>query len=233
LTVFGFQGFSSGAETVLQIEFMMVAFLFPYIRDLIPFFNIITEYLMKGTFRVIQAFATSFVNPRMIGQDILDAFSEVVDSIPTPGNIVFAGVDVGGLFAKYMGMKYQTHGMSFLSFPIFDPVLASIFKLDELKAVFVTNVHTFRGIFAKQEPQTATNFGIPWIGTRLMGNVESGSDLNKGIGITTLFRDSVYRSFCILSEVCGRGERFGSYCEALIGAPDLAHIREAQSRLYP
>jgi hypothetical protein len=232
LTVFGFRGFASGAESALQIEFVVVAFLFPYIRDLIPFFTVITEYLMKATFRAIQSFATSFVNPRMMGYEILDVFSDVVDSMPTPRNIVFTGVDVGGIFAKYMGMKYQTHGVSFVSFPIFDPVLASVFKLDEYRAVFVTNVHTFRGILTKQEPQRATNFGIPWIGTSLVDTVESGADVNKGIKVTTSFRDSVYRSFCILSEVCGRGKQFGSYCEALIGARNLAWIREELSGIY-
>jgi hypothetical protein len=225
LMVFAFRGFSSGAETALHAQIVAQEFILPVVTDMAPLYGSISGLWLSWWLGHVQILSQSWVNPAPPVQVFMDKITKAVDSSNST-RLMFTGINIGGLFAKALGMKYGTVGMSFLSFPIVDDLLGPLFDIDEKNALFVTNIHTFGGVFTAQEPQTATNFGIPWIGSAYLENVRDVAGLSD-FKVGTVIRDSVYRSFCILSEICGRNQQFGPYCEEAIGERDLLFIRSA------
>jgi hypothetical protein len=230
LVVFGFRGFSSGAETAIHVQLVAQHFILPFVTALPPLYDLITSNFLSWWMQQVHQLSESWVNPIPPVQVFMNTISEIVESV-NASEFLFTGINVGGLFAKALGMKYQTNGISFLSYPIIDDMLGPLFGVDDNNALYVTNVHTFDGVFTGQEPEKATNYGIPWIGASFLKNLENVSGL-ADVNVGTSIRDSVYRTFCILSEMCGRGDQFGPYCENAIGGQDLLFIRTALQDQY-
>jgi hypothetical protein len=131
-------------------------------------------------------------------------------------------------------LRYKTHGVSFLSYPVLDSLLGVIFDTLEYKAnaPYITNVHNVKGWFTNQEPQTSNNYAVPWISLGLVDELSVNVSALKRVKLTSTIRDSVYRSFCTLEEMCGRERQFAQYCGDLIGEADLLYLRAALQEFH-
>lgn len=75
--------------------------------------------------------------------------------------------------------------------------------------------------FSDQEPSYATNIGIE------IPLFDHKKYCTSGICEINSKTDNVYRTFCTISEICGKGSKFNYYCENIIGEKDLETIRES------
>jgi hypothetical protein len=123
----------------------------------------------------------------------LDNYTEI-----STEKVVFSGINIGGLFAKILGLMKKDQSVSFHSFSVFNDFLASQYDLNQNDAFYITNVFNHYGIFSLQEPNLATNFGILTIPNPILN------------------RDTIYLSFCMLAELCDERLKFNDYCESII-----------------
>jgi hypothetical protein len=232
-TVFGFRGFASGAEVALHAQYVILELIVPTLTDLVPFYELVVDLFMENLMAFMQRLAASFTSPTMLQTAFLERAKEIYEQEKGPESI-FTGVNVGGLFAKALGMTYKTHGISFVSFPVLDDMLKVIFEVDELEdhAGYVTNIHTSKGWFTMPEPELANNYAIPWVPLGLSGSLAETASAIGRLKPTSSMRDSVYRTFCILEEMCGRSRQFGQYCSDVIGHDDLLYLRIALEENY-
>lgn len=113
-------------------------------------------------------------------------------------NVIFAGVNCGGVLAKLAGLITQRHSVSFVSFPVTNDFFTWEFSLDKSHAGLITNIYNYEGLFSEQEPGIANNIGVLWIPT------------------SAVRRDSIYQSFCTMAVSCG-SNKYEEYCRAAIG----------------
>ena len=85
---------------------------------------------------------------------------------------------------------------------------------------YVTNVFNIDGIFSKPDSEHTINIGID---TPLFHQSPFCTT-----GFCEIFSrvDYIYRTFCTMSETCGRGNQFNYYCRKTIGEKNLETIRE-------
>lgn len=118
--------------------------------------------------------------------------------------VLFVGVNIGGVLAKVTGVRKHHRGIKFLSLPTGDDEFIYRYEFQEKDMHYITKVYDTGGLFGKAEDGGGENFAIP-----------GPFDL--------LDRDAVYRSFCNLAEMCGHAQ-FSVYCEAVIGAEKVRSI---------
>jgi hypothetical protein len=227
-TVFGFRGFASGAETALHAQHVLLEFIVPTLTDLVPFYEIVVDLFMEDLMAVAMKLASSFPAPQMLHSAFLNKAIKVYEEEGTEQTI-FMGINVGGLFAKTLGLLYETYGISFVSFPVLDDVMKVLFEVHDMEdqGQYVTNFHTVKGWFTSPEPGFGNNHAIPWIPLGISSDLVEVAETLQRLKPTGAIRDSVYRTFCILEELCGRQKQFGEYCSQVIGEDDTLYIRMA------
>jgi hypothetical protein len=213
ITIFGFRGFSSGSELAIQIEMIASEYVIPILQDMFPFYNVLTSRFLEFYVELFHNFGSYFFDPVSMAKAYLDPIKEEYERMDHD-EVMFTGINIGGLFAKTLGMLTHHQGVSFISFPVFNAYFKTAFHFTQEESVFVTNVFNYEGTFTHSEPDLATNIGLPTLEASLVE------------------KDTVYRTFCILSEVCGYGEKFGDYCISQIGEEELASIRDQLHNNY-
>lgn len=203
--MYGFRGFSSGTELCLQIEMLAIQYALPFFQDIVPFYSIFIENFIGFYSRFAHNFGNHFFDPVAISSVFVDPIEEIYASKNYNENatVIFTGINIGGMFAKVLGMIHKKHGIGFITLPAFNDYFLNSFDFDDEDAIYITNVYNFNGWFTMQEPDVATNIGIPWI---------SGSNFIE--------RDSVYRTFCTITEMCGYSQQFYNYCKTVVGDMD-------------
>ena len=201
LTVYGFRGFSSGSELCLHIEMLTIEYVLPFLQDVIPFYELLVENFIDFYSRHLHIFGNQFFDPVSISSTFINPVEEVIASkgYSEKDKILFAGINIGGMFSKVLGMIHKKHGIGFISLPSFNDYFVDDFGIDDDDAMYITNVYNYNGWYTKQEPDLATNIGVPWIPSSL-----------------SIERDSVYRTFCTIVEMCGQGPKFYNYCSKVI-----------------
>lgn len=99
--------------------------------------------------------------------------------------------------------------------------LESLFHYPESYISYVTHVFNVDGIFSHIDSDNANNIGID---TPLFYQSKWCTS-----GFCDIFSrtDHIYRSFCTMSEICGKGNQFNYYCVNTIGEKNLEIIRES------
>jgi hypothetical protein len=219
VVVFGFRGFVSGSEITLQIEMIVSEYLLPLLAEIVPFYDMVGGFWLGWWIELVHALGVFFFNPSSVSRDMIYAAMDVYDERGyNESDVIFSGINTGGLYAKALSLLLEKPGVGFLSFPVFTDYFTSIFDLDGDAAWWITNVHTQEGLFTTSEPELAINFAIPWIVTpSFFDNTVFG----------TLVRDTVYKSFCILAELCGGDDQFWEYCNTTIGWDEVELLRES------
>lgn len=224
MTVFGFRGFSSGSELALQIEMFVAQYVIPFFQDMMPFYDFLVDTFIGFYAKFAHNFGTTFFDPKAMITNFVDPLIKICDEINVKDNdrVMFTGINIGGTFAKILGMLYGKQAVSFLSFPVFNDFVTYNYEFEEIDSTFITNIFNIGGLFALPEDGVANNIGIPWIPDTL-DTIKSCS--NKEMCGLATEKDSVYRSFCTVSNICGKVEQFGNYCESIIGKTyvDLIH----------
>lgn len=201
LTVYGFRGFSSGTELCLQIEMIAIEYVLPFCQDIVPFYRIFVDNLIGFYARFAHIFGNQFFDPVSMSSLFIDPVEEIIASkrYSDDEKILFTGINIGGMFSKVLGMIHKKQGIGFVTLPTFNDYFLNDFDFEDDDSIYITNVYNYNGWFTKQEPDLATNIGIPWISSSL-----------------PIERDSVYRTFCTISEMCGQGQKFYNYCSSVV-----------------
>ena len=209
LTVYGFRGFSSGTELCLHIEMLTIEYALPFLQDVIPFYSVFIDHFIGFYAQILHYFGNQFFDPVTVASSFITPVEEIIDSrgYTDDDKILFTGINIGGMFSKVLGMIYKKHGIGFVSLPSFNDYFLNDFDIDDDDSMHVTNVYNYNGWFTKQEPDLATNIGVPWIPSPL-----------------PIERDSVYRTFCTIAEMCGQGPHFYNYCSTVVD--DIESISE-------
>ena len=201
LVVYGFRGFSSGSELALQIEMFAIQYVVPFFQDIVPLYSVFVDYFIDLYAKFAHNFGNQFFDPVSMSTVFIHPIEDIYNSKNYPENtkIVFTGINIGGLFSKTIGMITKKQGISFISFPSFNDYFLHSFDFSDDDAMYITNVYNYNGFWALQEPEVASNIGIPWV---------ENSELIRS--------DSVYRTFCTIAEMCGKGPRFSHFCSTVV-----------------
>jgi hypothetical protein len=218
LISFGFRGFVSGSELTVQVEMVASEYVLPILQNIVPFYDLFVDTWLEWWLELMQRFGILFFNPKCVAVEMVDAAQEVFDSLGLENEpVIFSGINTGGLYAKALAITNKKLGISFLSFPVYNDYFTSMFELDGDDASRIVNVHTSEGLFTFQEPQIATNVAVPWI---------PSPSILDGTVHDSWIRDTVYKSFCTLTQLCYDDERFAEYCLAAIGEEEVGIVEE-------
>jgi hypothetical protein len=204
-TIYAFRGFTSAQELALWLQILAVEYILPVLTEIVPFYETIIETWFGSVVAAIRAAGESLFSPDSIARSFVDSVMSEYHDLP---RTVFVGINVGGLIAKTMGMMTRHPGISFLSYPVFNEIFETQFDFEESGAWHITSVFNYGGLFTRPEPDTAVNFGIPWIEDPSWESATVFPNLN---------RDTVYRSFCVFAELCDSTPQFSEYCNVAAG----------------
>ena len=207
--VYGFRGFSSGSEFSLQIEMFTVQYVLPFFQDIVPFYEFMIDYFIDFYAKFAHNFGNQFFDPIAMSSLFLDPIEEIYQSknYDKDTKILFTGINIGGLFSKTLAMINKKQGIGFISFPVFNDYLQNYFDFEDDDSIYITNVYNYNGLYSMQEPNLATNIGIP--------------QNEHQFSVDT---DSVYKTFCTIAEMCGEGPKFSNYCSSTV--ENMDEIRE-------
>ena len=209
LVVYGFRGFSSGSELALQIEMFAIQYVVPFFQDIVPFYEFMIDYFIDFYAKFAHNFGNQFFDPIAMSSLFLDPIEEIYKSknYDKDTKILFTGINIGGLFSKTLAMINKKQGIGFISFPVFNDYLQNYFDFEDDDSIYITNVYNYNGLYSMQEPNLATNIGIP--------------QNEHQFSVDT---DSVYKTFCTIAEMCGEGPKFSNYCSSTV--ENMDEIRE-------
>jgi hypothetical protein len=213
MTIYGFRGYSSGSEFALQIEIFAGEYVLPVFQGILPFYDFVVTYFLDYLVGIAHTFGNSFFDPVSIGRSFIDPILEKYDQ-EQPPNVLFSGINVGGLISKTLALVRHEQGIGFLSLPVFNDFFQYAYDFGPEDALYITNVYNYEGTFALPEPAVATNIGIPWVTS------------------SSISRDTVYRSVCTMAELCGKSEQFQEFCIASIGEDELNILRHEFENEY-
>jgi hypothetical protein len=215
-TVFAFRGFATGRELAIQAELIARHYATPFLTDVLPLYSVLSEYLVSYFTKLAYLFGAHWFNPTSPFDIALRKAQEIYDSygLEKKEDVLFVGVNVGGVLAKVMGLLNHRRGIGFLSLPSGDDDVSYRYAFDATNKQFVSNIFNLGGIFGIDDPDSGENLGIP-------------NDFD------ILDTDSVYQSFCGLVVMCGRHQQFKAYCTELIGAEKFEDILDSITPLNP
>ena len=135
--------------------------------------------------------------------------------------MIFTGINSGGVMAKIVGTLVYRKSISFLSFPMGMDVLEHLFHYSTTFMSHVTNVFNIDGFFSHPDSDHTVNIGIdvPIFTKSKYCTADMCEMFSKA--------DNIYKTFCTMSETCGKGNQFKKYCEQVIGENNLEIIRKS------
>lgn len=231
MTVYGFRGFSSGSELALQVEVIIYYYVLPPLQKIAPMYNMFVDNWLDMYASFAHNFGFKFFNSKSMISDFIDPLIKICEEedVRDNENIIFTGINVGGIIAKLLGNLYKKQSVAFLSFPIYNDLFMYTYNISKELAGYVTNIFTYEGLFSTQEPSAGTNIGIPW--------VKGPNDFNpsctaNGICDISFEKESVYRSFCTIVEICGKIDQFYGFCNTTITGEDMEAIRNYIEEIF-
>jgi hypothetical protein len=207
-TIFSFRGFSQDAELTLQIQLFAQHYVVPLIVDSAPFYGELNSYFIGEWTKMANFAGNLFFSPVDRVGHFVDSVTKVYNLYKDEKVVLFVGAEIGGVFAKLVGILNERPGIGFLSFPAADDQIFYQFDFDEQATTFVTNIFNIGGKFGLQENDAGSNFAMP-------------VEFEHALSI-----DNIYQSFCTLADMCGRTGQFKEYCIAAIGQADFDGIQK-------
>lgn len=221
--IYAFRGYTSGPEIAFQFELFVSYYIIPFFDDIIPLYEIINDNWLSFYTNFFHSFGIRFFDNRNLivkyANSIIDIYKKQNDDLKE--NVIFTGINCGGVIAKIVGTLMHRKSISFLSFPMGMDFLEHLFHYSSTFMSYVTNVFNIDGIFSHPDSDHTINIGIDmpvFYKTKFCTS-----------GFCDLFSktDNIYRTFCTMSETCGKGNQFKYYCEKTIGEKNLNIIRES------
>jgi hypothetical protein len=209
LVVFSFRGFTTTQELALEVEVLARYYVLPLLLNLTPLYDHIKEWWLERYTALAYFFGLHWFSP-------MSHFNNVVEGIHTEydgrglgekDKVVFVGSNIGGVFAKILGMITHHRGIGFISLPSLDEDFSYRYGSDEMSTRWGTNIYVGGGYFGVPDLGIAEDYRLP-------GDSESGG------------LDDIYQSFCLLAEICGHHMQFEAYCSTVIGSDKLRKIIE-------
>ena len=207
LTVWAFRGFASGPELAIILELFCSQHIVPFFQSFILF----KEYMEAWFLDWIIPYAYKFGQFWLSTETALDVM--VRQSLGVyygyrlmTENLVFTGVNSGGVVAKIMGMSTGKTAFAFMSFNIFTDLLQYMNLNEELSLVIVNLFHR-DGWFSVQEPGLANNIVLPSI-------------------IDTVFKDDKRPTFCTMALSCKNHLQYEEFCRQLMGDEFVDDVNE-------
>lgn len=220
--IFAFRGYNSGPEFAFQLEALATQYIIPFFEDNVPFYGTINNYWLEFYTDFLNSFGLNFFENDNI---MVKYVNEIIDIYNKENldneSVLFAGINSGGIIAKIVGSLLKCKSISFVSLPIDNDLFNNMFDLDSSYLSLITNVYNVDGFFSSQEPNYATNIGIE------IPVFDRKKYCTSGICNIKSKTDNVYRTFCTISEICGRGNQFNYYCENIIGKKDIETIHQS------
>ncbi|KAK8890333.1 hypothetical protein M9Y10_035108 [Tritrichomonas musculus] len=221
-TIFAFRGYNSGPEIAFQFELFASNYIIPFFEDNVPFLGLINDYWLGFYTDFLHAFGLRFFENRNLMVKYVKSIREIYEkeNFSEHDNVLFTGINAGGVIAKVVGTLSERRSISFISFPMAMDFLEHLFHFPSNYMSYVTNVFNIDGIFSKPDSEHTINIGID---TPLFHQSPFCTT-----GFCEIFSrvDYIYRTFCTMSETCGRGNQFNYYCRKTIGEKNLETIRE-------
>lgn len=199
LTVWAFRGFASGPELAIILELFCSQHIVPFLQSFILF----KEYMEAWFLDWILPYAYKFGHFWLSSQTVLDVMVDESLGVFYGGgwyrlkNLVFAGVNSGGVVAKIMGLSTMRTAFAFMSFSAFTDLLEYM-NLEEEYSFLIVNLFHRDGWFSVQEPGLANNIVLPSI-------------------IDTIFKDDKRPTFCTIALSCENHLQYEEFCRQLMG----------------
>ncbi|KAK8857733.1 hypothetical protein M9Y10_016141 [Tritrichomonas musculus] len=224
--VFAFRGFNSGPEIAFQLELFAAEYVIPFFEDNVPFLSFINENWLSFYTDFLNAFGLRFFSNGNLIVKYVNSIRKIYDqlNISQNENVLFTGINCGGVIAKISGTLLYQRSISFISFPIELDFLQNWFHYSLSDASLVTNVFNVESFFSVPDTQYANNIGIDT--PAYQKSKYCTSDFCEMFSKL----DNVYKTFCSMSEICGKGNQFDYYCQKTIGEKYVRIIRENLKR---
>lgn len=221
--IFAFRGYNSGPEIAFQFELFVSYYIIPFFEDNVPFYELINDYWLSFYTDFFNSFGLRFFENRNIITKYVKSIIEIYnkENFDDDDNVFFTGINCGGVIAKILGTLLHHKSISFISFPMDMNFLEHLFHFPSSYMSYVTNVFNIDGIFSHPDSDHAINIGID------MPIFYKSKFCSSGFCEIFSKTDNIYRTFCTMSEICGKGNQFNYYCKNTIGEKNLEIIRES------
>lgn len=222
-TIVSFRGFNTGIELSFILEMFVNQYVIPFFTDNVPFLNIFTSFWLEDEMKIAHRIGKYMFDPTYLFKDYVDQIVEICreKKLDVEKRVLFTGVNVGGNFAKIVGIQLKKYSLAFLTLPIFNEFNRDTFEFEAEDMTYVTNVYTYESFFTLPESETATNIGVfPLKYTKY--DKWCKSDICR----YSIQRESIYPSICYFSEICGHGHQLENYCKQVIGKDKFDDIRD-------
>jgi hypothetical protein len=192
-------------------------YVLPLVENIVPFLDIMSTWL-GWYMEVFQKLGILFFDPKIVAVEVVEKVQEIYDGMDLEDrNVIFTGINTGGLYAKTLALMNARPGVAFLSFPVYNDYFVSLFEISGDDAWLIVNVHTSEGLFTGPEPALSANIAVPWIPSPSMFD---------GTVISSWIRDTVYKTLCTLAELCHPDGQLQEYCVHAIGPEEVDIVKE-------
>ena len=221
--IFAFRGYDTGPEIAFQFELFVLYYVIPFFENSVPFYRLIDVYWLNFYTSFLTSFGLRFFEDRNMivkyVKSIIDIYNK--EKFNDDDQVFFTGINCGGVIAKIVGTLLNRKSISFLSFPIEMDFLKHLFHFSSNNMNYVINVFNIDGFFSHPDSDYALNIGI---NTPVF--YKSKFCTSDFCGIFSK-ADNIYKTFCTMSELCGKGKQFNYYCMNTIGESNLETIRKS------
>lgn len=161
-TIVVFRGFKSGPEIAFFMQMVAELYVIPFFSDLVPFMETITSFFLEYPIGIAHQFGRMMFDPTNSIKTYADKVQKICESknIDKLDRVIFTGIGVGATLGKIVSINFKKYSISFLTLPLWNDFFTHVFDLDENDMSYITNVYIYESMFAKPEPEYATNIGI-------------------------------------------------------------------------
>lgn len=124
--IFAFRGFSSPPEIAIYLQLLLDQYFSPFLYDICPFFDTLAEDFLDLKNSWIYKLGFNFFDPQLLIHQFLVPIQKIYDNeYSSSQNVVFTGINVGGIFAKILGMNNRKPSFSFYGYSVFSDIIHS------------------------------------------------------------------------------------------------------------
>ena len=198
LTVWSLRGFASGPELAAILELFCSQYIIPFFQSFIIFLEYIQDWFLSLAIPYAYSLGVFCFTPETVLDVMVNRTLEEYHkrNFTVTDNVVFVGINTGGVVAKILGMKTGHLGFSFMSFNAFTDLLQYM-RLDEDDSWLIVNMFHRGGWVSVQEPKLANNMILP-------------------SAIDTPFKDDKRPTFCTMALSCSNWEQYDEFCRQLL-----------------
>ena len=206
LTVWSLRGFASGPELAAILELFCSQYIIPFFQSFAVFLEYIQDWFLSLAIPHAYSLGVFCFTPETVLDVMVNRTLEEYHkrNFTATDNVVFVGINTGGVVAKILGMKTGHLGFAYLSFNAFTDLLQYM-RLDEDNSWLIVNMFHRGGWFSVQEPNLANNIILPSV-------------------IDSIFKDDKRPTFCTMALSCSYWEQYDEFCRQLMGDEFVAKV---------